>query len=126
MIKRDLRSMNDLDREDLEYLFALTVEMKETPEKFRACLQGKTMVMINEKQSLRTKVTFETGIHQLGGYSVYLTNQDISLGIREPVKDIARNLSRWVDLIVARVYLQATIDELARYAAIPVINALSD
>ncbi len=126
MKKRDLCTVDDLNGEELQTIFELTADMKSNPGKHAKCLAGQTMAMINEKQSLRTKVTFEAGIQQLGGYSVYLTNQDINLGKREPVKDIARNLSRWVEIIVARVYQQATIDELAEYADIPVINALSD
>lgn len=126
MSKRDFRWVTDINRNELLDIFQLTAEMKDHPEKFTASMAGKTMAMINEKQSLRTKVTFETGIQQLGGFSVYLTNHDINLGKREPVKDVARNLARWVDLIVARVYKQSTIVELAEYASVPVINALSD
>ncbi|MBI1389298.1 MAG: ornithine carbamoyltransferase [bacterium] len=126
MTKRDLRTVIDLNRDELLTVFQLAAEMKENPLQFSKALEGKTMAMINEKQSLRTKVTFEAGIQQLGGYAVYLTNQDINLGKREPVKDIARNLSRWVDLVAARVYKQATVMELAKYSSIPVINALSD
>ncbi len=126
MSKRDFRWVTDINRDELQEIFQLTAEMKDRPEQFSRSLAGKTMAMINEKQSLRTKVTFEAGIQQLGGYSVYLTNHDINLGKREPVKDVARNLARWVDLIVARVFKQATINELAEYACVPVINALSD
>lgn len=126
MVKRDLRTVLDLRRNELFEIFGLTARMKENPEAYRTALAGKTLAMINEKQSLRTKVTFLAGIQQLGGYSVYLTNQDISLGKREPVKDVARNLSRWVDIVVARVFQQATIQELAEYSTIPVVNALSD
>jgi ornithine carbamoyltransferase len=126
MSKRDFRWITDINRDELMDIFHLTAEMKDNPMDFAQSLAGKTMAMINEKQSLRTKVTFEAGIQQLGGYSVYLTNQDINLGKREPVKDVARNLARWVDLIVARVFKQTTIVELAEYASVPVINALSD
>ncbi len=126
MAKRDLRTVTDLKHEEIHQIFNLTADMKDHPERFLTSLAGKTMVMINEKQSLRTKVTFETGIQQLGGISVYLTNMDINLGKREPVKDIARNLSRWVDIIVARVFSQSTILELAKFSHIPVVNALSD
>ncbi|MBN2328889.1 MAG: ornithine carbamoyltransferase [Candidatus Omnitrophica bacterium] len=126
MSKRDFRLVTDVSREELQELFQLTAGMKDRPEDYSRALAGKTMAMINEKQSLRTKVTFEAGIQQLGGFSVYLTNHDINLGKREPVKDVARNLARWVDLIVARVYKQDTIHELADYASVPVINALSD
>lgn len=126
MVKRDFRTVVDLTRDEIFEVFHLTAAMKDNPQAFSSALAGKTLAMINEKQSLRTKVTFLAGIQQLGGYAVYLTNQDISLGKREPVKDVARNLSRWVDIIVARVYHQNTIQELAQYSTIPVINALSD
>jgi ornithine carbamoyltransferase len=126
MVKQDLRTVIDFSHDELFEIFELTAKMKENPQAFAQCLRGKTMAMINEKQSLRTKVTFLAGIQQLGGYSVYLTNQDISLGKREPVKDVARNLSRWVDIVVARVYQHASITDLAKYATIPVVNALSD
>lgn len=126
MNKRDFRTVTDLTREELNAVFELSAAMKREPMAFAKALEGKTLVMINEKQSLRTRVTFEAGIQQLGGYSVYLTNQDINLGKREPVKDIARNLSRWVDIVAARVFSQETVMELARYAEIPIINALSD
>lgn len=124
--KRDFRIMTDFNRDELHEIFSIASALKKNPEDYRTALAGKTMAMINEKQSLRTKVTFEAGIQQLGGYSIYLTNQDINLGKREPVKDVARNLSRWIDLIVARVYEQETIMELAQYSSVPVINALSD
>ncbi len=126
MKKKDFRWITDFTRDELHAIFQLTADMKDHRERFMDCLAGKTMAMINEKQSLRTKVTFETGIQQLGGFAIYLTNQDINLGKREPVKDVARNLSRWVDIIVARVFKQSTINELAEFSSVPVINALSD
>lgn len=89
-------------------------------------LLGKTLAMIFEKPSLRTRVTFETGIKQLGGASVYLAPGDIQLGARETVADIARNLSRWVDLIMARTFSHHSMLELAEHATLPVINGLSD
>src|SRR5690606_5439293 len=87
---------------------------------------GRTLAMIFEKPSLRTRVTFETGIKQLGGASVYLAPEDIRLGERETVADIARNLSRWVDLIVARTFAHRSLLELAQHATVPVINGLTD
>lgn len=89
-------------------------------------LQGKTVALLFEKPSLRTRVTFEVGMRQLGGYAVYLAPQDVQLGSREAVPDVARNLARWVDGIVARVHRHATLQELADASPIPVINALSD
>jgi ornithine carbamoyltransferase len=84
------------------------------------------MAMIFEKPSLRTRVTFEVGMSQLGGSAVYLAAQEIGFGKRETVPDIARNLSRWVDVIMARVFSHATVEGLAEHATVPVINGLSD
>src|SRR5439155_3387349 len=91
-----------------------------------APLASRSLALIFEKPSLRTRVTFEVGVVQLGGRAVYLSGQEIGLGTRESVPDVARNLSRWVDGIAARVFAHATVDTLARHASIPVINALSD
>jgi ornithine carbamoyltransferase len=91
-----------------------------------APLAGRTVVLIFEKPSLRTRVTFEVGIVQLGGRAVYLSGREIGLGTRESVPDVARNLSRWVDGIAARVYAHTTVEAMARAATIPVVNALSD
>lgn len=89
-------------------------------------LEGKNLAMIFEKPSLRTRTTFEVGMEQLGGHAVYLPSNEIGLGTREPVRDIALNLERWVEGIMARVYLHSTLEELANYAKVPVINGLSD
>ncbi len=89
-------------------------------------LEGKTLAMIFEKPSLRTRTTFDVAMFQLGGHSVNLTNAEIGLGIREPVRDIALNLERWVDGIMARVFLHSTLEELAKHCKKPVINGLSD
>jgi ornithine carbamoyltransferase len=121
-------SIQDLDRSDVGRLFKLTSELKArvkardriTP------LGGRTLALIFEKPSLRTRVTFEVGMIQLGGAAVYLSAQEIGMGKRESVPDVARNLSRWVDGIVARVFSHQTLVELAQHATVPVINALSD
>ncbi|HQP98077.1 MAG TPA: ornithine carbamoyltransferase [bacterium] len=126
MNKRDLTYIPDLSREDVRIIFGRSAEMKKDRTAYAGSLAGKVMALISEKQSLRTRVTFETGMYQLGGYSIYLSNHDISLGKREPVIDIARNLERWVDVIVARVFKQESIIDLAKYSSVPVINALSD
>src|SRR5262245_13869527 len=89
-------------------------------------MQGRTMALIFEKPSLRTRVTFEVAMIQLGGAAVYLTSQEIGMGKRESVADIARNLSRWVDVVTARVFSHQTLVELAEHATVPVINGLSD
>src|SRR5262249_57643637 len=89
-------------------------------------LAGRAMALIFEKPSLRTRVTFEVGMFQLGGSAVYLSAQEIGLGKRESVPDIARNLSRWLDVIAAPVFAHSTVEGLAQHPAIPVINGLSD
>ncbi|HKZ06477.1 MAG TPA: ornithine carbamoyltransferase [Methylomirabilota bacterium] len=121
-------SVGDLQREDVERLFRLTAELKSrTKARDRGTpLLGRTMALIFEKPSLRTRVTFEVGMFQLGGSAVYLAAQEIGFGKRESVPDIARNLSRWVDIITARVFSHATVEGLAQHATVPVINGLSD
>ncbi|HMO58856.1 MAG TPA: ornithine carbamoyltransferase [Roseiflexaceae bacterium] len=89
-------------------------------------LQGKTLALVFEKPSLRTRVAFEAGMTQLGGHGSYLSANDIDMGGRESVPDVARNLSRWVQVIAARVFRHATVAELAQHATVPVINALCD
>jgi ornithine carbamoyltransferase len=127
-MKRDLLSMGDLSRADCETIFALAKTLKAAVKARRTHrrLEGRAMAMIFEKPSLRTRVTFEIGIAQLGGTSVYLAPGDIRLGERESVGDIARNLSRWVDLVVARTFSHDTVRALAANASVPVVNALSD
>jgi ornithine carbamoyltransferase len=125
---RHLVSSTDLTAAQVQQLFTLAADLKQRWKATRrgAPLAGRSVAMIFEKPSLRTRVTFEVGIVQLGGRAVYLSGSEIGLGTRETVPDVARNLSRWVDGIVARVYAHATVETLAREATIPVINALSD
>jgi ornithine carbamoyltransferase len=127
-MKRDLLSMGDLSRTDCDAIFALARTLKAAVKARRKHrrLEGRAMAMIFEKPSLRTRVTFEIGIAQLGGTAVYLAPGDIRLGERESVGDIARNLSRWVDLIAARTFSHDTVRALAANASVSVINALSD
>ncbi len=125
---RHFVSAGDLTREQVLALFALAAELKQRWKSGRrgAPLASRSLALIFEEPSLRTRVTFEVGVVQLGGRAVYLSGQEIGLGTRESVPDVARNLSRWVDGIAARVFAHATVDTLARHASIPVINALSD
>jgi ornithine carbamoyltransferase len=125
---RHLVSAGDLTREQVLALFELAADLKQRWKEGRrgAPLTGRSLALIFEKPSLRTRVTFEVGAVQLGARAVYLSGQEIGLGTRESVPDVARNLSRWVDGIVARVFVHATVETLARHASIPVINALSD
>lgn len=125
---RDLTRTDDFDRETLERLFAAAAKMKDGVKRrqFNRILDGYTAALIFQKPSLRTRMTFDVGINQMGGHAVYLGPSEISMGERESVHDVARNLERWVDIIVARVFAQAQVDELAQVARCPVINALSD
>ena len=125
---KDLLSIKDLTPTEIETLLSLTADLKEQQRKGIAhpLLAGKSLAMIFEKPSLRTRVTFEVGMGQLGGRALYLVPADIQLGEREAVKDVAKNLERWVDGIMARTYSHQTLEELARHAAVPVINGLSD
>jgi ornithine carbamoyltransferase len=121
---RDLLSVNDLNPEELEHIIrtALSFKRDGTPQ----VLAGKTIAMLFEKPSLRTKVSFEVGMKQLGGTAIYLAQNEVGLGQREPVQDIGRVLSRYVAGIVVRTYAQQSLIDLAAAADIPVINALSD
>jgi len=102
----------------------LAKDMKEHPENYRPNLHGKSVVTLFEKPSLRTRVTFEMGMYRLGGHAVYLDQKNGEFGKRETVKDYARNMSRWCDGIVARVFENNTLVDLAKYGNVPVINAL--
>ena len=102
----------------------LALEMKKSGN--TTLLSGKTLGMIFEKPSLRTKVSFDVAMYQLGGHAIYLSNEEIGLGKREPISDVARVLSRYVDLIMARTFAHSSVEELAQYATVPVINGLSD
>lgn len=126
--KRDLISITDLTQEQLEEIFSLAQRLKRDRKDGwqHPLLAGRTLAMIFEKPSLRTRVTFEAGMVQLGGYAVYLSPPDIGLGTRESPADVARNLSRWVDLIMVRTFSHEIVVELAQHATIPVINGLSD
>src|SRR5574337_1309647 len=125
---KDLLSIRDLTASEMDGLFDLAADLKAQQHKGIAhpLLTGKTLGMIFEKPSLRTRVTFEVGMTQLGGRAIYLAPADIQLGTRETARDVAENLERWVDGIVARTFSHRTVQELAQHAAIPVINGLSD
>jgi ornithine carbamoyltransferase len=107
-------------------LYRLTAEVKAQPEKYRTALAGRFVALIMEKASLRTRVTFEVGMGSLGGTAIFLDHTQSPLGKRETIPDVARNLSRWVQGIVARVHEQRKLELLAQHASVPVINALSD
>jgi ornithine carbamoyltransferase len=107
-------------------LFHLAADIKARPDRYRAALAGRFLALIFEKPSLRTRVTFEVGIASLGGASVFLDHTAVRLGQRESIRDVAKNLERWVQGIVARTFSQESLDQLALHGRIPVVNALSD
>jgi len=107
-------------------MFRLTADMKAHPADFRMALDGRFIALIMEKPSLRTSMTFQVGMQSLGGSAILVDHTATRLGARESVPDVARNLSRWVQGIVARVFEHQKLEQLAKYAGIPVINALSD
>jgi ornithine carbamoyltransferase len=123
--KRDFISFADLTRADLLELLTLAAEMKRGTYKDQP-LQGKSVGLIFAKSSTRTRVSFEVGVHQLGGQPLFLSSDDIQLGRGEPIRDTARVLSRFLDCLMIRTYGHAEVEELARYATIPVINGLTD
>ncbi len=124
--KRDFLTLHDITITEMEALLHLAEEVKTHPEAFVTALRGKMAALIFEKPSLRTRVTFEVGFEQMGGHAVYLAPGDIGLGKRESVKDVARNLSRWVNVLIVRTFSQKLLEELAFAASVPIINALTD
>ncbi len=128
-MKRDLVSLADWSTEEIWEILELAAHLKREQRagaRHDHILRGKTLAMIFQKPSLRTRVSFEVGMWQLGGYALYLGPEDIRLGKRESVEDVALNLSRYVDGIMARVFGHEVVEELARFATVPVINGLSD
>jgi ornithine carbamoyltransferase len=127
-MNRHLITLDDLTAQDVAALFELAADLKAKRREgvLHPLLAGKTLAMIFEKPSLRTRVTFEAGMTQLGGHAIYLTPADIRLGERETVQDAARNLERWVDGILARTFSHQMVERLASYSRIPVINGLTD
>lgn len=113
----------DLTDDELLYLLDLAARIKASPARYGRALEGRSIAMLFEKPSLRTKLTFELAMKQMGGGSVLVEGP---IGVREPLKDVARNLDRWTNGIVARVFLQTTVEDLAQWSRVPVINALSD
>jgi ornithine carbamoyltransferase len=119
----DLTRDLDISQDELLALLDLTHQLKQSPARFAKALAARYITLLFEKPSLRTRFTFELAIKQLGGDCVV---QIGPIGDREPLKDVARNLDRWTNAIVARVFSQKTIDDLAHWSSVPVINALSD
>lgn len=127
-MKRDFLEIVDLTTKEIWQIFRLAKELKkkQTKGKSHPLLKGKVLGMIFQKPSTRTRVSFETGMFQLGGHAIYLSPEEIGLGKREAVSDVARVLSRYVDVIMARVFGHEILVELAKYASVPVVNGLSD
>ncbi|NBO64244.1 MAG: ornithine carbamoyltransferase [Acidobacteria bacterium] len=126
MALKDLITINDLTTREIGRIFETAAELKRQPRDFSGALAGCSVALIFEKPSLRTRVTFDLGATQMGASCVYLDHQGVRLGERESVKDMALNLERWVDVIVARTYSHETVVELAAHSSVPVINGLSE
>jgi ornithine carbamoyltransferase len=125
-MKKDFISIKDLTPKEIENIFNLTDQLKKDKSKFSKVLVGKTLALIFQKPSNRTRVSFEVGMYQLGGSALYLAPNEINLGVRESIEDVAKTLSRYVDGIVLRTYEHKNILEMAKYSDKPVINGLSD
>jgi ornithine carbamoyltransferase len=125
-MKRDFLSIADWSSKELLQILDLSKKMKANPKRFAKSLEGKSVALVFEKQSLRTHVTFEIGLKQLGANTVYLTNADISLGKRESNHDVAKNLERWVDAIVIRTFAHKNVEDLGKFANANIVNALTD
>jgi len=125
-MKKDLISIKDLSGKEIEEIFSLTDKLKKDRARYNKVLAGKTLALIFQKPSNRTRVSFSVGMYQLGGNSIYLAPNEINLGVRETVEDVAKTLSRYVDGIVLRTFEHKNVFELAKFATVPVINGLSD
>ena len=121
-----LLCLAELDQTQLKALLELALNIKQNPQDYQQALKGRSIALLFEKPSLRTRVSFDVGIYKLGGHSVYLDQQNGAMGVRESVEDFGSNLACWTDAIVARVYSQKTLVQLALSSKKPVINALSD
>jgi len=121
-----LRSLNDLTKKELTEIIDKSTEIKAEPEKFEKEMKGKTLLMLFEKPSLRTRVSFETGMTRMGGHAIFYSIKDSPLGKKESIEDTAKTASRYVDIIMARLFRQEDMDSLAENAEVPVINALTD
>src|SRR3954464_3532859 len=126
MGRHNFLSIKDFSPEEIRYLLDLAREIKSHPSAHHGALKGKTLAMIFEKPSLRTRASFDVGIQQLGGFSLYLSNAEISLGKRESLYDVAKNLERMVQGIMIRTFAHEIVEKMAEYASIPIINGLTD
>jgi len=122
----DFLSIRDFTPQQIRHFLDLAVQIKAIPSAYYDALRGKTLAMIFEKPSLRTRVTFDVGIHQLGGFALYLSPAEINLGKRESVYDVAKNLERMVQGIMIRTFAHEIVESMAEHASVPVINGLTD
>jgi ornithine carbamoyltransferase len=125
-MQKDLICIKDLSSKDMEDIFALAAKLKQNKSAFSGKLKGKSVALIFQKPSNRTRVSFEVGVWQLGGNCIYLGPDEINLGVRETVEDAAKTLSRYLDAIVARTFKHSDVLDLAKYSKIPIINGLTD
>jgi ornithine carbamoyltransferase len=123
---KDFISLADVEPGDIASIFATARKLKATPDAFARALDRKRLAMVFEKDSLRTRVTFDVGIQDMGGSAVFLDSREIRLGTREAIKDVGKNLERWMDGIVLRTYKHRTVVDMAENCAVPVINGLTD
>ena len=126
MLRNDFLSIRDFTPQEIREFIDLGRLIKSNPERFAASLRGQTLALIFEKPSLRTRVSFDVGIHQLGGFSLYLSPAEINLGKRESVYDVAKNLERMVQGIMIRTFAHEIVEQMAEYARIPIVNGLTD
>ncbi|MCX7909919.1 MAG: ornithine carbamoyltransferase [Ignavibacteria bacterium] len=125
-MKKDFLEVTDFTTEEILLAFELAKKMKAKPSDYYDALKFKTLALIFEKPSLRTRTTFDVGIQQLGGFSIYLSPSEINLGKRESVYDVAKNLERMVDAIMVRTFGHDIVEDMAKFAKIPIINGLTD
>lgn len=125
-MKKDFLEVTDFSTEEILTAFELASKMKSKPSDYYEALRYKTLALIFEKPSLRTRTTFDVGIQQLGGFSIYLSPAEINLGKRESVYDVAKNLERMVDAIMVRTFGHNIVEDMAKFARIPIINGLTD
>lgn len=125
-MNKDFLKVTDFTTEEILETFKIALDMKADRKKYSEALKGETLALIFEKPSLRTRTTFDVGIQQLGGYSIYLSPAEINLGKRESVYDVAKNLERMVQGIMIRTFAHQIVDDMSKYAKIPIINGLTD
>ncbi|MDD1671425.1 MAG: ornithine carbamoyltransferase, partial [Methanomicrobiales archaeon] len=127
-MKRDFLSIEDLSVQELQALLeeAKLLKQERAQHRMRQSLHGKTLAMIFEKASTRTRISFEVGMYELGGHALFLNPKDLQLGRGEEIRDTARVISRYVNGVMIRAYRHHTVEEFARYSRVPVINGLSD